>query len=175
MTSAYAPLGAVMVPEDIYQAYVDHSAKLGSFSHGFTYGGHPLSCALGVKAIEIYQKRDIIGHVRKLIPVFERRMKRIGEHPLVGEARFCGLMGGVELVADKASKRAFDPKKGVGPQMSRLIEANGAILRALGDTIGVCPPMIITEAELNELFDRLEASLDQAEALGAGAERLREN
>ena len=105
-----------MVPEDVYQAYVDHSAKLGSFSHGFTYGGHPLSCALGVKAIEIYQKRDIVGHVRELIPGFERRMARIGEHPLVGEARSCGLMGGVELVADKRTKRAFDPKKGVGPR-----------------------------------------------------------
>ncbi len=173
LTSAYAPLGAVMVPEDVYQAYVDHSAKLGSFSHGFTYGGHPLSCALGVKAIEIYQKRDIVGHVRKLIPGFERRMARIGEHPLVGEARSCGLMGGVEFVADKRTKRAFDPKMGVGPETSRLIEENGAILRALGDTIAICPPMIISQAELDELFDRLEKSLDQAEAWVV-AQRLRD-
>jgi 4-aminobutyrate--pyruvate transaminase len=164
MTSAYAPLGAVMVPEDVYQAYVDHSATLGTFAHGFTYGGHPLSCALGVKAIEIYQKRDIIGHVRKLVPVFEERMRKIGEHPLVGEARFCGLVGGAELVADKATRRSFDPRQGVGPKLSKLIEENGAILRALGDTIAVCPPMIITEAELNELFDRFETGLNQAEA-----------
>jgi 4-aminobutyrate--pyruvate transaminase len=164
LTSAYAPLGAVMVPEHVYQAYVDHSAKLGTFAHGFTYGGHPLSCALGVKAIEIYQRRDIVGHVRTLMPLFEQRMKRIGEHPLVGEARFCGLMGGAELVADKKNRRSFDPKKGVGPQLSKLIEENGAILRALGDTIAICPPMIITEAELNELFDRFETGLDLAEA-----------
>ncbi|WP_394890805.1 aminotransferase [Mesorhizobium sp. AaZ16] len=164
MTSAYAPLGAVMVPEDVYQAYVDHSATLGTFAHGFTYGGHPLSCALGVKAIEIYQKRDIVGHVRRLMPVFEQRMKKIGEHPLVGEARYCGLVGAAELVADKTSKRSFDPRNGVGPQTSKLIEENGAILRALGDTIAVCPPMIISEAELNELFDRFEVGLGQAEA-----------
>ena len=72
LTAAYAPLGAVMVPEDVYQAYVDHSAQIGTFGHGFTYGGHPLGCALGVKAIEIYQKRDIVGHVAQLVPLFER-------------------------------------------------------------------------------------------------------
>ena len=164
LTAAYAPLGAVMVPEHVYQAYVDHSEMLGGFAHGFTYGGHPLSCALGVKAIEIYRKRDIVGHVRKLMPLFERRMKAIGEHRLVGEARFCGLVGGAEIVADKQSKRCFDPRQGVGPETARLIEENGAILRALGDTIAICPPMVITEAELDELFDRFEKGLDAAEA-----------
>ena len=164
LTAAYAPLGAVLVPEDIYQAYVDHSAQIGTFGHGFTYGGHPLGCALGVKAIEIYQKRDIIGHVRQLAPVFEARMIRLREHPLVGEVRHCGLVGGVELVADKASRRSFDPGQAVGPYCARRAEAHGAILRAVGDTIALCPPMIITESELGELFDRLEKALDDAEA-----------
>ncbi|MEO9339943.1 aminotransferase [Mesorhizobium sp. SB112] len=163
LTSAYSPLGAVMMPEDIYQSYVDHSATLGTFGHGFTYGGHPVGCALGVKAIEIYQKRDIIGHVRSLSPLFEQRLKKIADHPLVGETRYCGLMGGVELVADKKTKRSFDPSKGVGAQVAKIIEKNGAILRAIGDTIALCPPMVITEPELNELFDRLETSLNEAE------------
>jgi 4-aminobutyrate---pyruvate transaminase len=160
LTAAYAPLGAVMVPEDIYQAYVDHSRQIGTFGHGFTYGGHPLGCALGVKAIEIYQRRDIISHVRSLIPTFEARMAKLTEHPLVGEARHCGLVGGVELVADKASRKPFDAKAAVGPQCAKLLEKRGAILRAIGDTIAICPPMVITEAELNELFDRLELALD---------------
>jgi 4-aminobutyrate--pyruvate transaminase len=172
MTSAYAPLGAVMVPQDIYDAYVDQTSKIGTFGHGFTYGGHPLGCALGVKAIEIYQKRDIIGHVRTLMPVFEKRMKRLAEHPLVGEARYCGLVGGVELVADKRTKRSFGPKEGVGAQMAKFAEDHGAILRAMGDTIGFCPPMIITEAELNELFDRTEKALDDTEGW-VGKEELR--
>ncbi len=163
MTSAYAPLGAVMIPDDIYQAFVDHSAKLGTFAHGFTYGGHPLACAMGVKAIEIYQRRNIVAHVRALAPLFAERMTKIGQHPLVGEARFSGLVGGAELVADKDTRRPFDSKKGVGPLTSRLIEENGAILRSIGDTIAICPPMIITEAELNELFDRFEAGLAKAE------------
>ena len=164
MTAAYAPLGAVMVPENIYQAYVDHSAALGTFGHGYTYGGHPLGCALGVKAIEIYKKRDIIGQVRALAPRFAERLDRIASHPLVGETRYCGLVGGVELVADKSTKRAFEPQKGVGPQLARFLEERGAVLRAIGDTIAICPPMIISQAELGELFDRLEGALDDTEA-----------
>ncbi len=163
LTAAYAPLGAVMVPEDIYQSYVDQSAKIGTFGHGFTYGGHPLGCALGVKALEIYEKRDILGHVRALMPVFEARMKKLAERPLVGEARYSGLVGGVELVADKKTKRSFDPKQGVGARCGQLCEQHGAILRPLGDTVALCPPMIITEAELNELFDRFEKALDATE------------
>ena len=162
LTSAYAPLGAVLVPDDVYDAYVSHSEKIGTFGHGFTYGGHPLGCALGVKAIEIYQKNDILGHVRKISPLFEARLKKVADHPLVGEVRFSGLMGGVELVADKATKRFFDPKSGVGAQTARFCEANGVILRAIGDTIAFCPPMVINEAELNELFDRFEKALADA-------------
>jgi 4-aminobutyrate--pyruvate transaminase len=173
MTSAYAPLGAVLVPDDIYQAYVDHSAQLGTFGHGYTYGGHPLGCALGAKAIEIYQKRDILGHVRNLMPLFERRMNALADHPLVGEVRVSGLLGGVELVADKVSKRPFDPNMGVAAKASAFLEKRGAILRAIGDTIAVCPPMIIRQDELNELFDRLEKALDDAEHY-AVAENLRE-
>ena len=164
LTAAYAPLGAVLVPQDVYDAYVSHSEKIGTFGHGFTYGGHPLGCALGVKAIEIYQRRDILGHVRNMTPTFEARLKKIADYPLVGEVRSAGLVGGVEMVADKATKRSFDPKKGVGAQIAKFCENRRVILRAIGDTIAFCPPMIITEAELNEMFDRFELALADAEA-----------
>ena len=164
LTAAYAPLGAVMAPEDVYQAYVDHSATLGTFGHGYTYGGHPLCCALGVKAIEIYKRRDIPGHVRSLTPAFSERLRRLSEHPLVGETRYCGLVGGVELVANKTGRQSFDPSRGVGPQLSKFLENRGAVLRAIGDTIAICPPMIISPEELDELFDRLEGALDDTEA-----------
>jgi 4-aminobutyrate--pyruvate transaminase len=164
LTSAYAPLGAVLVPEDIYQAYVDHSRQIGTFGHGFTYGGHPLGCAVGAKAIEIYQKRDIVGKVRAIAPLFSRRLDAVRDHPLVGEVRYSGLVGGVELVADRKSKRSFDGKKGVGAALARFAEGHGAIVRAIGDTIAFCPPMIITESELNELFDRFEKALADTEA-----------
>ncbi|PLX36324.1 MAG: aspartate aminotransferase family protein [Hyphomicrobiales bacterium] len=164
LTGAYAPLGAVLVPQKMVDAFEAETAKIGTFGHGFTYGGHPLGCALGVKALEIYQKRDILSHVRAMMPTFEKRMVALREHPLVGETRFKGLMGGVELVADKATKRPFDGKKGVALQATRFLEQRGAILRAIGDTVALCPPMIINEDEINELFDRFEKALDDTEA-----------
>lgn len=160
MTSAYAPLGAVMIPEFMMEALEAQSAKIGVFGHGYTYGGHPLGCALGVKAIEIYQKRNIVDRVRSLTPLFEKRLAALADHPLVGEVRNSGLMGGVELVADKITRRSFNAKTGVGAQCAVFCQERGAILRAIGDTIALCPPMIIAEDELNALFDRLGKALD---------------
>jgi len=165
LTSAYAPLGAVLIPEFIVEVLEQQSAKIGTFGHGFTYGGHPLGCAVGVKAIEIYQKRDIVGCVRKIIPLFEARLLRLSDHPLVGETRNSGLVAGIELVADKATKTPFEPAAGVGAMCSKFLEGHGAISRALGDTLALCPPMIIEEDEINALFDRLELALDDTEAL----------
>lgn len=164
MTSAYAPLGAVMIPEFMSEALEQQSEKIGIFGHGYTYGGHPLGCALGVKAIEIYQRIDVCAKVRALTPLFEQRLNTLADHPLVGEVRNSGLMGGVELVADKASKRAFNPKQGVGAKCADFCQAHGAILRGIGDTVALCPPMIISADELNELFDRLERAIDDTEA-----------
>jgi len=163
LTSAYAPLGAVLIPERMAEAFEAESAKIGAFGHGFTYGGHPLGCAVGVKAIEIYQKRNIIGHVQSLMPRFAERVTALGDHPLVGETRLGGFVAGIELVADKASKRSFAPTKGVGPRTIQFLETHGAILRAIGDSIAICPPLVITEAEIDLLFDRLEAALNDAE------------
>ncbi|MEM8749364.1 MAG: aminotransferase [Pseudomonadota bacterium] len=163
LTSAYAPLGAVMLPQFMVDAFEDQSRKLGVFGHGFTYGGHPLGCALGVKAIEIYQRRNIVDHVKKLLPTFEARLAKLADHPLVGEVRNSGLMAGVELVADKATKRSFSPKQGIGAQCAVFTQQRGAILRPIVDTMAFCPPMIITEAEINELFDRFELALNDTE------------
>lgn len=164
LTAAYAPLSAVMLPQFMIDALESQSAKIGTFGHGYTYGGHPLGCALGIKALEIYQKRDIVGRVRSLAPRFAARIAKLAEHPLIGNTRSVGLVGGVELVADKATKRPFDPKKGVAAQAVAFLQQRGAILRAIGDTIAICPPMIIAADELDELFTRLEGALDDAEA-----------
>lgn len=164
LTSAYAPLGAVMIPEKMMAALESQSEKIGVFGHGYTYGGHPLGCALGVKAIEIYQRMDICGHVRAMTPHFEQHLAALKDHPLVGEVRNSGLMGGVELVADKATKRAFHPKQGVGPQCAHFCQQAGLILRPIGDTMAICPPMIINKEEISLLFERLETALNQTEA-----------
>ena len=172
MTSAYAPLGAVMIPDFMMSALEDQSRKIGVFGHGYTYGGHPLGCAVGVKTIEIYQRMDICGMVRAITPLFEKRLAKLADHPLVGEVRNSGLMAGVELVADKATKRSFAAAHGVGARCGVSCENNGLILRPIGDTIAICPPMVITEEELNALFDRLERALDETEGW-VGKEDLR--
>jgi len=164
LTSAYAPLAAITVPEHVYEAMLDESRKLGTFGHGYTYSGHPVSAAVGLKAIEIYERDNIVGHVRAVSPAFLGRLHGVSEHPLVGETRGIGLIGGIELVANKATKRAFDPKIGVGARMAKFCEEEGLIARAMGDSIALCPPLIITEAGINTLFDSLEKALQKTES-----------
>lgn len=165
ITSAYFPLGALTVPENVYEALVESSKRLGVFAHGFTYSGHPVGSAIACKAIEIYQRIDIVGHVRRVTPTFQGRLKTLEAHPLVGEARGVGLIGGLELVRDKKTKQSFDGKLGVGPKVVAFAQEEGLICRAVGgDTIGLCPPLIITADETNDMFDRLARALDRAHA-----------
>ncbi|HEY4820057.1 MAG TPA: aminotransferase [Xanthobacteraceae bacterium] len=162
LSSAYLPIAGVMLPEIMYQALLSESRKLGGFHHGFTYSGHPVAAAVAVKTLEIYARDKIFERAAARIPQFQQHLKRLGEHPLVGEARGLGLMGGLELVADKRAKRAFDPKQGVAARCVRLAEEEGLIVRAvIGDTVTVCPPLIISAAEIDELFGRLARALDR--------------
>jgi 4-aminobutyrate--pyruvate transaminase len=162
LTSAYLPLGGVMVPERMYEAMLDESRKIGTFGHGFTYSGHPVAAAVALKAIEIYRRDRIFEGVEAKAPVFQGRLSALADHPLVGEARGIGLIGGLEIVADKRSKAQFEVKKGVAAKAVGFAQAEGLIVRSLyGDRIAVCPPLIITEAEIGELFDRLTRALDR--------------
>jgi len=162
LSSAYLPIAGVMLPETMYQALLTESRKLGGFNHGFTYSGHPVAAAVAVKTLEIYARDKIFATAAARMPQFQQHLVRLGEHPLVGEARGMGLMGGLELVADKAGKRAFDPKLGVAARCVRIAEEEGLIVRAVvGDTVTVCPPLIIKAEEIDELFARLSRALDR--------------
>jgi 4-aminobutyrate---pyruvate transaminase len=162
LTSAYVPMAAVTVPEAMYQAMLEESRKIGTFGHGFTYSGHPVAAAVALKTLDIYARDRIAEQAARKAPQFLARLAALGEHPLVGEARGLGLVGAVELVADKASKRAFDPKAGVGPRAVRFAEEEGLIVRFIaGDVVSLCPPLIISPAEIDELFDRLGRALDR--------------
>jgi 4-aminobutyrate--pyruvate transaminase len=161
ITSAYFPLSAVMMNERIYEVLVDQSKKIGTFGHGNTYAGHPVGCAIAVKTLEIYKRDKIVEHVRKVEPTFLRRLNALNDHPLVGEARGIGLIGGVELVKDKATKASFEGKKGVGAKSAGFAQEEGLIVRAMGDRIAFCPPLVISEAEIEEMFSRYERALDK--------------
>ena len=162
LSSAYLPIAGVMIPEIMYQALLAESKKIGVFGHGFTYGGHPVSAAVALKALEIYARDLIFERAAKLAPQFQDRLAALNGHPLVGEARGLGLIGGVELVANKKTRKSFAPGQGVGPRAVRFAEDEGLIVRAvMGDVLTLCPPLIITTAEIDELFDRLGRALDK--------------
>jgi 4-aminobutyrate---pyruvate transaminase len=165
VTSAYVPLGAITVSEEMYGALVEASGKHGVMAHGFTYSGHPLACAVALKTIEIYERIDIVAHVQRVAPIFQLRLKALAEHPLVGEARGVGLIGALELMRDKRAKQGFEGKLGVGGKATRFAEEEGLICRAVGgDSVALCPPLIIDGAEINAMFDALGRALDKTHA-----------
>jgi 4-aminobutyrate--pyruvate transaminase len=162
LTSAYVPLSAVTVPEAMYQAMLDESRKIGTFGHGFTYSGHPVAAAVALKALDIYARERIAEQAARKAPQFQRRLAALADHPLVGEARGLGLVGAVELVADKRGRRPFDAAAGVGPRAVRFAEEEGLIARFMaGDVVSLCPPLIIAPSEIDEMFDRLGRALDR--------------
>ena len=160
LSSAYLPIAAVMISEPIYQAMVRQSEKIGTFGHGYTYSGHPVSAAVALETLKIYEERDIVSHVRTVAPHLQNGLRRFRDHPLVGEVRGIGLIAGVEIVADKATKAPFDPKLGIGGHVARFAQEHGLIVRAMGDSIGFSPPLIITSAELDDLVTRFGKALD---------------
>jgi 4-aminobutyrate--pyruvate transaminase len=160
LSAGYLPISALMVNETIYQAMVSQSGKIGVFGHGFTYSGHPVCAAVALETLRIYEDDRILDHVREVIPHFQKRVAEFSSHPLVGEARGFGLIAALEVVADKATREPFDPALGVAMHVGTRALDHGLITRALGDTVNFCPPLIITSAEIDDMFDSAAKALD---------------
>jgi len=168
LSSAYLPIAATMISEPIYETFVEQSRRHGALGMGYTYGGHPVSAAVALETLRIYEERDIVGHVRSVAPHFQQRLHALAGHPLVGNTRGVGLIGGLEIVADKDTKKSFAPAVKAAAQVQEKALAHGLIVRALpSDSVGICPPLIITTEQVDELFDALERALDD----GVGALR----
>jgi 4-aminobutyrate--pyruvate transaminase len=164
LSSAYLPISAVLINDKVYTALRDNSGRIGTFGHGYTYSGHPVSAAVAVETLKIYEERDILSQVRRVAPAFQSGLRRFGDHPLVGEVRGIGLIGGIELVKDRRTKEPFDAKLGVGPYVVRRAQEHGLLTRALLDTVAFCPPLVITEAQIGDLFARFAKALDDGVA-----------
>ncbi|RAU20593.1 aspartate aminotransferase family protein [Paramagnetospirillum kuznetsovii] len=162
LSSGYAPISALMVNERVYGPVAEESGRIGVFGHGYTYGGHPVSAAVAVETLNIYAERDILAHIAKVGPVLQDGLAAFRDHPLVGEKRGIGLIGALELVADKAAKTPFDPKLAAGPLVVAKAQNHGVILRAMGDSVAFSPPLVISEAEIAELLRRFGKALDEA-------------
>ena len=160
LSSSYLPVAGVLISEPIFQALAKGSAEVGNWGHGYTYSGHPVACAVALETLNIYEERDILGHVRRMTPVLQNGIRRFADHPMVGEVRGTGLIGAIELVKDKASKASFDPKQFVGAYLAKRAQAHGLITRAMGDHLGFCPPLIITAEQIEELLRRFKLALD---------------
>ena len=165
LSASYLPIGAVMVSADVFAALVKQSEKIGVFAHGFTYSGHPVTSAVALETLKIYEERDLISHVREVAPRMQDCLRRFQDHPLVGEVRGIGLIGAIELVADKAARTPFDPKASVGGFLAKRAQHHGLIIRPLVDTIAFCPPLIIKEDEIDLMFERFSRALDDTAAM----------
>ncbi len=162
LSAAYQPISALMISDKINDAMIAQSAKLGSFGHGYTYGGHPVACAVALETLKIYEERDIVGHVRSISPLMQDGLKALEDHPLVGNARGVGLIAGVELMFDKAKRAPFAPEAKAGIVVQDECQKQGLIVRAIGDRIAFTPPLVITAAEIDEMLVKFRAGLDAA-------------
>jgi 4-aminobutyrate--pyruvate transaminase len=160
LSSSYMPISATLVNAEIYRGLEKGSEKNGAFAHGVTYAGHPVAAAVAVEALKIYEDTDIVTHVRKVAPHFQARLKALQAHPLISATRGVGLIGAIEIVQDKETRKPFDAASGVLAFLGNAVLTHGLITRALRDTMAVCPPLIITDAQIDELFDKLQRALD---------------
>jgi 4-aminobutyrate--pyruvate transaminase len=154
------PISAAVVTGEMYQAMVQPSAEVGAFGHGYTYSGHPVACAVASKVLDIYQRDKVFDHARVMGDYLQARLATFRDHPLVGEVRGMGMIGALELVANKQTQQAF-AGNAVAGFCQQACEDNGLILRALGGNgMAICPPLIISEAQVDELVDKLGRALN---------------
>ena len=160
LSSAYQPIGAVLISDAIYEAFEDYSTQLGMFGTGNTYGGHPVASAVALETLKIYEERNIVEVVKARSPHFLERLQALQNHPLVGDARGIGLIGAIELVKDKDTRDPFDPSEKMNAQVVAAARKCGLVVRATpGDSVAFCPPLIITDAEIDEMFDAMTDAL----------------
>jgi len=160
LTSSYQPLAAIVMTDEIYQPVADQSASIGAFGHGFTASGHPVATAVALENLNIIEERDLVGNAANLAPILKDKLREFSDHPLVGEVRGDGFIAAVELVANKATRTPFDPVGVIGRKLAAHAHTEGLIIRAIGDTIAFCPPLIATEEDVSRIVSRFGAALD---------------
>lgn len=169
LSSGYIPISAIMVSEEVFRPIAEHSADMGVLGHGYTYSGHPVPAAVALETLKIYEEMDLLKMVRSTSPALQNGIRRFADHPLVGEVTGIGMLAVAELVASKATKEPFDAARKVGPYLLDRALEHGLIVRALGDRIAFSPPLVITPAEIGDMYDRFSLALDDTQAWVAGS------
>ncbi len=160
LSAAMQPISAVLINQKVWDGMLTQADRLGPFAHGYTWAGHPVATAVALETLKIYDEIGLVDRVRAVEPIFLAEMNALADHELVGEFRGCGLVGGFELVADKATHAVHAPELGVPALVDRHARRHGLILRLVGNRIALSPPLIITEEEVREMARRLRATLD---------------
>ncbi len=160
LTAGFFPMGAVILGPDLADRLQAASEAIEEFPHGFTASGHPVGCAIALKAIDVVMNEGLIDNVQALTPLFEEGLARIAEKANIGEWRGKGLMGAVEAVKDKDSKTPFDGSLSVSERIANACTDQGLICRPLGQAVVLCPAFILTESQMDEMFDKLNRALD---------------
>jgi 4-aminobutyrate--pyruvate transaminase len=163
LSSAYIPIGAVLMSQQIFDEVANKSNELGGFGHGFTYSGHPVACAVALEALRIYKERDIVAQVNRVAPAFQKGFKDLAKSPIVGEVRGTGLVLAIEFAADKTTREAFPTKWAVGTYFGGQCAANGVLVRVSGDIIMIAPPLIISADEVQQMVKTAELALKETE------------
>lgn len=162
LSSAYMPISAAAIRRDVYEAMIEQSANAGAFGHGYTYSGHPVACAVANKALEIYQRDQIFEKAAVTGDYLQQRIREFADHPLVGEVRGSGLLGAIELVANKQTGEPF-ANGAVGAYAQKAAQDQGLLIRAVaGSSLGICPPLIITTQQIDEMIEKLAVALDNS-------------
>jgi putrescine aminotransferase len=156
LTSGYIPMGGVIVRDEVVKVL----SEGGDFNHGFTYSGHPVAAAVGLENIRILRDEKIVERVKsETAPYLQKRLRELSDHPLVGEVRGVGMLGAIELVKDKATRKRY-AGQGAGMICRTFCFDNGLIMRAVGDTMIISPPLVISFAEIDELVKKARKCLD---------------
>ncbi|EKT4529710.1 aspartate aminotransferase family protein [Pseudomonas putida] len=156
LTSAYAPLSASIVGEKVYKVMEEGADKVGAFSHGYTYSGHPIGVAAANAVLDIVEGEDIPGNAARVGAYFQKSLKEVFEGlPIVGEVRGVGLMAALEFVADPATKTRLDPALKVGARVSKAARDLNLIARAMphGEILGFAPPLVATNSDIDKIVD----------------------
>jgi 4-aminobutyrate---pyruvate transaminase len=159
LSAGLAPISALLINERVFQAMLSESDKQGSFAHGYTYAGHPVTSAVALETLKIYDELDIVGHVRRMEKPFLAGLHSLRDHPLIGSAEGIGLIGGVEIVQDKKSRTAFPAEKQIPSKIEAKIREKGVILRLIGNRLAFSPPLIINEGQIEEMFGSIRSAL----------------
>jgi adenosylmethionine-8-amino-7-oxononanoate aminotransferase len=166
LTAGYAPMGAVMLSDAIYQAIADGTADGAPLGNGHTYSAHPVSAAIALEVLRLYEEGGLLANGIAQAPRFEKGLQDLKRHPLVGDARSRGLLGALELVADKATRKGFDPALRLADRTAEIAYRHGLVFRAFGDNIlGFAPALCYGEREWDLMFERLEKILDEIAAI----------